>query len=125
MLPGTRRKIAQFLFLFIIIVAGGFTHIGVKQVFGESGFLYAVFAVATLYGSIYIAAKVSEDFEQKQMRKEEDWDKYWTAYWNRVHTLEDQIKEFPEDGRAYDLECIKKELRYMTGIKERYDATHK
>lgn len=120
-----RNTFTKVLFWLVWIVVGGFMYIGVKEVFGPKGILYAIFAVAIGYGSFYIATKVAEGFEQNQIKKTEVWDSYWRAYEERVESLEKAIRDFPEDGREYDLKSLKSELKYMQAIEARYYATHK
>lgn len=120
-----RDRLTKVLFLVIWIGAGGLMYIGVREVFGEQGFLHALFSVVVCYGSFYIATKTAQSFEEAQIKKTEVWDNYWYAYWDKVESLEKQIKEFPEDGREYDKECLKRELKYMQGIEERYNKSHR
>ena len=121
--PRWRGAITKAIFLAVWIGAGGLMYIGVKEVFGETGILHALFAVVVGYGSFYAAAKVAEGFEKNQEQKDEACKRYWYAYWDKVEALEKEIKEFPEDGREYELEHMKKELKYLRSIRERYERT--
>lgn len=121
--PRWRGAITKAIFLAILFGAGGLMYIGVKEVFGEKGILHALFSVIIGYGSFYAAAKAAEGFEKNQEQKDEACKRYWYAYWDKVETLEKEIKEFPEDGREYDLEHMKKELKYLHSIRERYEKT--